>query len=51
MVQTSYDINPEEFRVLTDSTQSTPQIQQVVNILKACAVKKTTTRVSFEKKS
>jgi hypothetical protein len=50
MVQTSYDINPEEFRVLTGSTSSTPQLQQAVDALKACAVKKPTTRVSFEKK-
>jgi hypothetical protein len=51
MVQTSYDIDPEEFRVLTDSTPSSPQSQQAVDALKACAVKKTTTRVGFEKKS
>ena len=50
MVQVNYDIDPEEFRVLTDSKQSSVELQRAVDALKACAVKKVTTRVAYEKK-
>ena len=50
LMQVNYDIDPEEFHCLVDSRQSSPELQRAVDALKACVVKKMTTRISYEKK-
>ena len=50
MVQVSYDIDAKEMRVLLDSKPVVTEMQAAVAALKKCAVCKTSTRVSYEKK-
>jgi hypothetical protein len=50
LLETCYDINPEEFRVLSGSMASSPEKQAAIDALKSCVVRKATFRVGYEKK-
>ena len=50
LLETGYEVNPDEFRVLSSSTASSPEKQAAIEALKACVVRKASFRVSYEKK-
>jgi hypothetical protein len=50
LLETGFEVNPEEYRVLTGSAASTPEKQAAVDTLKSCVQKKVSFRVSYDKK-
>lgn len=50
MLETAYEVNPDEFRVLSGSTASTPEKQAAVDALKASVARKATFRVTYDRK-
>lgn len=50
LLQVGYEVDPEEYRVLAASTASTPEKQAAVEALKASVSRKTTFRVTYDRK-